>query len=84
MSTRELAIVSWIFLIGIFCILDGKIRPSVFGLFEAMKGSLAQPVFKIILFYQVIILILFSCGIFQYNLSWWMLKDYSIAFFSQF
>ncbi|MCV3328549.1 hypothetical protein NVV76_10355 [Pediococcus ethanolidurans] len=81
MSTRELAIVSWIFLIGIFCILDGKIRPSVFGLFEAMKGLLAQPVFKIILFYQVIILILFSCGIFQYNLSWWMLKDYSIAFF---
>ncbi|GEL15461.1 hypothetical protein [Pediococcus cellicola] len=82
MSTRELAIISWIFLIGIFCILDGKLRSSVFGMFETVKELLAQPVFKIILFNQIIILIFFSWKIFQYNLSWWMLKDYSIDFFT--
>lgn len=82
MSTRELAIITWLFGIVIVCLLSNKLRPFLFKLIEAAKGLAVHPVSKIVLFYQIIILIICGWSIVHFNLSWWILKDYLVVFFT--
>lgn len=80
LSNRELAIVSWLIILGMLFLVTRSSRKLLLGSLNTLADLLFQPAFRLILCYQIIILSVLSWIIIQNCLSWWILKDYLLVF----
>lgn len=80
MSTREYAILLWLFIFFMYGLLRSRTRDSEFELIKSVFKLVAQPAFIVIITYQEIVIAFLISVITKYDLTWWTLKDYIVVF----
>lgn len=82
MNSREWAIITWFSIIILWCLLSNNLRQTVLNFIKSIFRLVTEPVFCLIIAYQIIIITGIFLFIMKYNLTFWIVKDYCIVFFT--
>jgi len=82
MSTREWAIVIWVVIATFIMLIKKNYREITLDILKSLFALFKQPVFQIIILYQMLVIISLLLVLRHFELSLWGIKDYWVFFFA--